>query len=77
MKVEIGDSTGCPVPQFIIKAETEQDRAILKSFVSLPKYAKDSWKFSLHGYTLENGDIWSFNFGWSREDNITGKEGPK
>jgi hypothetical protein len=61
MKVEIGEHTDHPVPQFIVVAEDTHDSALLKMF---------SWylsnadvEFCLHGLCSTGGQISSINFG--------------
>lgn len=62
MKVRMADSTGIPVPQFIIEAETADDRMLLKAFLLFKEHA--SVTFVMHGYGVRDGDYTSFNFGW-------------
>lgn len=72
MKIRVADSTGCPVPQFIVEAESEKDRMILKSFTEFRDYTNDKWEFNLHGVTY-SGDVSgpiSFNFGWTNKNNL-------
>lgn len=68
MRLELADSTGCPVPQFIIKAESDADRMLLKAFTQFRDNAKDEWVFWFHGSCVEEGaGVASFNFGWQRK----------
>lgn len=63
MKVRAAHSTGRSEPQFVIEAETEQDRLILKMFEK--PHDDKSARFVIHGFTYEIGKgIISFNFGW-------------
>ena len=65
MKIRVAESTGCPVPQFIVEAENDQERLILKSFVT---FSKDKWKFHLHGFSSNKREgVASFNFGWTKD----------
>lgn len=66
MRLEMVDATGCPVPQFIIKADTNEERLLLKAFVHFRDQARDSWVLGMHGYDVDSGaGVSSFNFGWS------------
>jgi len=64
MRIEIADSMGCPVTQFVVHAENDLDRFILKAFLTFPDNAKDKWVFRKHGYTCDDSGYRSFNFGW-------------
>ena len=67
MKIKAAPATGCPVPQFVVYAETEEDRMLMRAFTSFPDYARESWEFRLHGPTFGDGDIQAFNFGWAKK----------
>lgn len=59
MKIRFADG-----PQFVVEAENDQDRQILKMFVDYGY--KNNQIFHLHGscYSLDLGGITSFNFGY-------------
>lgn len=65
MRVRFAAATGCPMGQFVIEAENDDERAILRQFVNTDQKV---WRFWLHGtsgtlrvpYTGPD----SFNFGW-------------
>lgn len=62
MKVRFAEATGCPFGQFIIEAENDNDRTLMKVFLAAPR---KEWQFHLHGYSLvcmQGFD--NFNFGW-------------
>ena len=70
MKARIADSRGVPVPQFIVEAENEIERQVLKTFCMLPSWMQDKYEFWLHGYCI-SGDVdgvTSFNFGWKKQE---------
>jgi hypothetical protein len=53
------------VPQFVIEAETEQDRLLLGVVAMFPMHAKGKWEFTYHGYTRQSHfGIVALNFGW-------------
>ena len=64
MKIRLSDSTGRPEPQFVVEAESDEDRLFLKMFIYSPLYSKDKLIFHLHGHSGGNVGISSFNFGW-------------
>lgn len=66
MKIRISKSTGCPVPQFVVTAETAEEKMMLRAILAFPQYAKDEWTFHLHGSGMEGGSPGydHFNFGW-------------
>lgn len=67
MKIRMEESTGCPVPQFVVEAETEDERLMLRAFSTFPDYTKEKWEFRFHGWTLSCGQgATSFNFGWAK-----------
>lgn len=70
MKVRVADSAGCPFPQFVVEAETEQERIILKAFLSPMTFSRPSdpqpWIFGLYGSVRGGNGYTSFNFGWQR-----------
>lgn len=69
MKVRYTTATGCPVGQFVIEAENEQDRTILAHFVD---FRDPHWIFWKHGATykgMESGCS-SFNFGYIKRPAI-------
>lgn len=64
MKIEFADNHG--LPQFIVKSETSLDKEILSNFVNVQEKVDRSMRFHLHGYCYSDGNIISFNFGWSK-----------
>ena len=69
MKIRYAEATGCPAGQFVVEAENDVERAILKNFCSFPDYAKDKWEFHIHGKSYGYSGQNSFNFGyWIRND---------
>lgn len=68
MRIQLTKSTGCPVPQFVVYTESEEEAIILKIILDFPEFSKDSWKFHLHGQTLGTEYLSSFNFGWKKEE---------
>lgn len=66
MKIRYAVATGCPHGQFVVEAESDVERAILRAFLD-PGMAPSGWKFHLHGFGYR-GDVdgpCSFNFGWT------------
>ncbi len=65
MKIRAADSTSVPIPQFVVEAENETDRQILKAFCQVPHHTKN-WQFRMHGYVGQSDidGVTSFNFGW-------------
>lgn len=74
MKIRFTGATGCPWGQFVVEAENEADRAILRCFMT-PAITADApgWQFVNHGSTWNcdhaDGNPTAFNFGWRRSDN--------
>lgn len=73
MIIKWGGTTGCLAGNFLVTAENDQERAILRLFVHWPEEAKGDWRFMIQNYgcsTLVDG-VTSFLFGWSKahEDN--------
>jgi hypothetical protein len=68
MRIKIAESKGCPAPQFVVIAETDQERAILKIFCHINDYSNKHWKFYFHGCTYEQGIESAFNFGWTEDE---------
>lgn len=66
MKIQFEDSTGCPLPQFVVYPETKEEHMLLKAFFY--EMNKEKWKFGLHGYVTQDNSIKSFNFGLIREE---------
>lgn len=68
MKVKIADSTGCPVPQIVLHAETDEDMHFIKLFATFPEVAKEKWTFKLHGATssIDRGGYVSMNIGFAK-----------
>ena len=66
MRIQIADSTGRPEPQFVVFAENECDRHILKMFCKAKEISKVPLKLWLHGSSMSSDvqGITSFNFGW-------------
>ena len=64
MKIRLSDSTGRPELQFVVEAESDEDRLFLKMFIYSPLYSKDKLIFHLHGHSGGGVGISSFNFGW-------------
>jgi hypothetical protein len=66
MKIEWKNyCTNYPCGQFVVTAENEQDRGILRAFLAAGEYMKQPPKFVLHGQThTGNVGITSFNFGY-------------
>jgi hypothetical protein len=74
MKIEYAVATGCPFGQFIVEAETSQEKAILSTFLQANAH---KWKFQLHGWTYQcdgSGGVDSFNFGWHKEEKPNKKQ---
>lgn len=74
MRIKYTAATGCPVGQFIVEAETDQERAILTSFTSSALYC-EGWRFWRHGDTY-SGDVQavtSFNFGYVKRPGIVNR----
>lgn len=65
MKIRAAPSTGCPVPQFIVTPETDEDRMLLRAFVLFRDHSSKPWEFRFHGACFGDGDVQSFNFGWA------------
>lgn len=63
MKIIYRPATNCPSGQFVVYAENETDRQILRDFFSAD--LKD-WKWHLHGHTVDIEGIHTFNFGWAK-----------
>lgn len=63
MKIRFADG-----PQFVVEAETPQDRELLNMFVDYGY--KHNQKFHLHGscYSCDFAGTTSFNFGWIKPD---------
>ncbi len=76
MKIRAADSTGCPFPQFVVEAESESDRIILKAFLSPQTFTKPGepqpWLFHLHGCGSKSDvdGYTSFNFGWQKRPHL-------
>jgi hypothetical protein len=69
MKIRAADSTGIPVPQFVVTAETQEEEMLLKAFLMYPTTSKDKVKFWLHGWGGDqNVQYKNFNFGWVKEN---------
>lgn len=70
MKIEFSDATNCPVPQFVVFAETKQERLLLKAFFHM--WHKPEWEFAVGGIThsssVEQPNITSFNFGLRKKE---------
>lgn len=67
MRIRIADSTGCPVPQFVVYAETQEEKVILSHFCRM-SYDQE-WMFFYHGASYKSDDDgvpYAFNFGWKR-----------
>ena len=64
MKIRIADSTNRPEPQFVVEAESDNDRHILKMFCQISHHSKVKLKFWMHGYSSDPNGYQSFNFGW-------------
>ena len=69
MRIRFAPSTGCPFGQFVVEAESQEDRALLACFLSAP-YAE--WKFHQHGVGYMGGldGPTNFNFGWISHESI-------
>lgn len=67
MKVCYAEATNCPHGQFVVTAETDDERALLRLFVTAPR---EEWKPWLHGcrYELDHPGVSSLNFGWTRKE---------
>lgn len=62
MRIKYASATGSQYGQFVVYADNEEERAILKTFLSAPK---NKYKFWLHGYGGRMGMTYEhFNFGW-------------
>lgn len=68
MRVQFAESTGDHLGQFVIYAESEMERAILKNFLKGGEAHK--MQFCIHGMTYEGykPGISSFNFGWRKKE---------
>jgi hypothetical protein len=79
MRVRYTDAAGCPLGQFVISADTADERAILTQFLSADRKV---WQFWIHGWgstlRLEGWDGHdSFNFGWIRRPTLRQRVGWK
>ncbi len=68
MKIRFADATGCPFGQFVVYAETEEEKAIMRLF--LKGMEGPRWKFWLHGYSVGSTKGETFNFGWIENEEI-------
>jgi hypothetical protein len=66
VKIEMADATGCPVPQFVVRPETEEEQMLVKAFIGLMNMG--GWRFHFHGAVHEDGRITSFNFGLAKTE---------
>lgn len=69
MKVRYVDSHGCPVGNFVIEAESEQDRAIISQFIRFSeRHGHGIWYFAIQNSTYESkyseSKTSSFTFGF-------------
>ncbi len=67
MKIRYAEDAGCPFGQFVIRAETADERVILSKF---QEGQSNKWKFWLHGMCYDSnlpGGPYSFNFGWIKK----------
>lgn len=64
MRIEYAASSGDPYGQFVVYADTPQDRAILDSFLQAGH--NHDWTFWRHGasYKCDGLGPYAFNFGW-------------
>jgi hypothetical protein len=62
MKIEMAESTGCPVPQFVVHPETDEEQMLLRAFFYVHNN-DPKWRFQMHGPTYQDGKIIAFNFG--------------
>lgn len=67
MKVRIAHSTSSPFPQFVIDAETLEEKLLLLLFVDAPDISKEELKFHIHGQSRASDGVSSFNFGWIKK----------
>lgn len=67
MKVRIAHSTSSPFPQFVVEAETNEEKLLLGLFVDASGTSKDELKFHLHGHSRASDGVSSFNFGWIKK----------
>ena len=67
MKVRIAHSTSSPFNQFVVEAETIEEKLLLRLFVDAPDLCKDGLKFHIHGHSRANDGVSSFNFGWIKK----------
>ena len=70
MKVRIAHSTISAFPQFVIEAETNEEKLLLKLFIDAPDISKEELKFHLHGHSCASNAVSSFNFGWIKKQDI-------
>jgi hypothetical protein len=62
MKIRMAEATGCPVPQFVVYPEGEEEQMLLRAFFHL-HHNDPEWLFQMHGCVHQDGKITSFNFG--------------
>jgi hypothetical protein len=68
VKIELRDQTGQPVPQFVVRADSVEERMILKAFFS---HIANRAEFCFHGYCLTDGEVSSFNFGCKDRSDVS------
>jgi hypothetical protein len=69
MKIRVAESTGRPEPQFVVEAETAEDRVFLKMFLTIRDYYPErKLALHMHGYGSNGHGYNSFNFGWREVD---------
>jgi len=68
MRIKFAEATGCPYGQFVVYADTEEDRIIIKKFFEA---GKNEWKLWHHGttYSVDRG-LEAFNFGWIKASRL-------
>jgi len=69
MRIRVAEQTGHPVPQFVVYADDETERAILGAFTNYKQNSKQPVQFWLHGstYSCDVSGVTSFNFGYIYE----------
>jgi hypothetical protein len=66
MKVELRIQPGHPVPQFLIFAETDAERVVLRNFIEYPIDSEVPVRFWIHGTQHDETGMLSFNFGYAK-----------
>lgn len=76
MRIRPASSTGRPEPQFVVEAETEAEKLMLKMFIDIKDESSKDLKIHLHGHTRGDGGVSSFNFGWIESNKVDSEDIP-